>query len=234
MSRTQQETMRRPKYWVKLTLFLLGALGVLVILYVGSQAFTTLRQLDVIEADRDQWQHPTEVIEALNLKNGDSVVDLGCGSGYFSLKLSTPVGVDGKVIAEDIRRLPLAFLWVRALRKGKHNLRVLLGDVDNPHLNPNSVNEVLISNTYHEFTAPKNILDHVHRALVPGGRLVIIDRSPKDPQQEKVASQEHEIASAQVESDLRQTGFDIDRRQDRFIENDPMQESWWIIVAHRP
>ena len=64
----------------------------------------------MIEAQRDQWQRPSEVMQALKVKDGDSVVDLGCGSGYFSLKLSDPIGRNGKVIAEDIRRLSLTFL----------------------------------------------------------------------------------------------------------------------------
>ncbi len=125
------------------------------------QALTTLNQLDVIEAERDQWQRPSEVIQALDLKDGDSVVDLGCGSGYFSLKLSDPIGRNGKVIAEDIRRLSLTFLWMRTVRKGKHNLSMHLGDLDDPRLRPSSINAVLISNTYHEFTAAQSILDHV-------------------------------------------------------------------------
>ena len=202
--------------------------------YRPYQALSTLKQLDIIEAERDHWQHPSEVIQALNLKSGETVVDLGCGSGYFSLKLSEPVGPNGKVIAEDIRRLSLAFLWMRTQRKGKHNVRVLLGDVDDPHLAPNSVDAVLISNTYHEFTAPGVIMDHVHQSLVPGGRVVIIDRSPRDLQEQADASQEHEISSEQVQADLRKAKFEIDSRTDHFIESDPEHENWWMIVAHRP
>src|SRR6516162_4875641 len=144
MSPTQEKVPLRLKYWVRLALFVLCALAVLIGSNVVYQALTTLKQLDVIEAERDQWQRPLEVIQALNLKDGDSVVDLGCGSGYFSLKLSDPVGRNGKVIAEDIRRLSLTFLWMRAVRKGKPNVSVHLGDIDDPRLYPGSVNAVLI------------------------------------------------------------------------------------------
>ena len=232
MSQTQEAIPSRSKFWMKLALFLVCTVVVLIGLNVGYQALNTLRLLDSIEAERDQWQRPSEVIEALNIKDGDSVVDLGCGSGYFSLKLSSPVGTSGKVIAEDIRSLSLAFLWVRAVRKGKHNISVRLGNIDDPHLRPNSANAVLISNSYHEFTAPKGIVDHVRESLVPGGRLVVIDRSPDYAHEGSSAFQEHEISSVRVEADLRQAKFEIDSRDDHFIDNDPEHKTWWMIVAH--
>lgn len=234
MSHAQERTATRSRYGVRLALFVVCAIAVLIGLNVGSQALYTLRQLDAIEADRDQWQRPSEVLAALNVKPGDSVVDLGFGSGYFSLKLSAPAGPKGRVIAEDIRRLSLAFLWMRTVRKGKHNIKIVLGDVDDPHLHPNSVNAVLISNTYHEFTAPGSIMEHVRQAMVPGGRLVIIDRTPQDSRADSGTLHEHEIASDRVEADLRQANFAVDSRQDHFIRSDPQHESWWMIVAHRP
>jgi ubiquinone/menaquinone biosynthesis C-methylase UbiE len=234
VSRPGDKTPSRSKYLVKLALFVLCALVVLIGVNVGFQALNTLNQLDVIEAERDNWQRPLDVIRALNLKQGDTVVDLGCGSGYFSLKLSDAVGHNGKVIAEDIRRLSLAFLWMRTLRKEKHNIRVLLGEVDDPHLVPNSINAVLISNTYHEFTAPGPIMAHVRQSLVSGGRVVIVDRSPQDQEEPATPFQEHEISSEQVEADLRNAGFEIDSCTDHFIEGDPNHENWWMIVSHRP
>ena len=233
MSRTQEETPTRSKYWVRLSLFLAGALALLIGSYVAYQAFLTLNQLDEIEAERDHWQRPAEIIEALGVKPGGLVVDLGCGSGYFSLKLSDPVGKNGKVISEDIRRLSLAFLWMRTFRKGKHNIKVLLGEADDPHLRSESANSVLILNTYHEFTAAQRILEHVHESLIPGGRVVIVDRAPRRTQDQSTNFQEHEVPSDQVEADLQRTNFRIDRRTDSFIESDPEHERWWLIVAHR-
>ncbi len=232
MNSTQEKVPFRPKYWVTLALFVACALTILIGSNVAYQALTTLNQLDVTEAERDHWQRPSEVIQALDLKDGDSVVDLGCGSGYFSLKLSDPIGRNGRVIAEGIRRLSLTFLWMRAVRKGRHNLSMHLGDLDDSRLRPSSVNAVLISNTYHEFTAAQSILDHVRQSLVPSGRLVIIDRSPKGVQVQASAQQEHEISSGQVVADLRQANFVIGNRTDRFIESDPENESWWMILAH--
>ncbi len=214
-------------YRAKLFVFVLGALAVLVAFHVGSSALDTISRLNAIEAERDDWQRPAAVIQALDLRRDDVVVDLGCGSGYFTLKLSSQVGERGRVIAEDIRRLPLAFLWFRAAERGEHNVRVVLGKPADPLLPPR-VNAVLISNTYHEFTDARPILVHVYQALVPGGRLVVVDRQPK-PQ-----TSEHEISPDRVEGDLHQVNFEIVSRQDRFIQNDSYGENWWLIVAQKP
>lgn len=142
----------RLDYRVKLLLFLLCALAILAAFNVGYSALNTLSRLDVIEAERDQWQRPSDVIQALDLRPGNVVADVGCGSGYFTLKLSTPVGPRGRVIAEDIRRLSLAFLWIRTVTRQEHNVHLLRGDEEDPHLPAGGVNAVLISNTYHEFS----------------------------------------------------------------------------------
>ena len=233
MRAAQKERSSPPRYWLKLALFLVCAVTVLIGLDVANQALITLRQLDQIEANRDTWQRPADIMQALNLRPGDSVLDLGCGSGYFSFKLSDTVGPGGKVTAEDIRRLSLVFLRLRIIRKGKHNITVLHGNIDGPHLRAGSVNAVLILNTYHEFTAAREIMEDVHQSLVPGGRVVIVDRSPIKAQGRSPSLREHEVSPDQVEADLRETDFQIDSRRDDFISSDPEGEAWWIIVAHR-
>src|SRR5262249_9472730 len=125
---------------------------------IGYQAVRTLQQLTVVEAQRDLWQRPDEVIGALNLQQDSKVVDLGCGSGYFAVKLSRAVNSGGAVFAVDIRRLPLRFLWVRSLIRRQNNIRTELGEPDNPHLPSNTFNAVLIATTYHEFDDPNVIL----------------------------------------------------------------------------
>ena len=223
----------RLDYRIKLLLFITCACAVAFASYVGYSALSTLNVLDRVEAERDHWQRPADVIKAMNLKDGDTVVDLGCGSGYFTLRLSSPVGERGRVIGEDIRRLPLFFLRVRARMKGKNNVSVSVGEPADPHLPAEGVNSVLISNTYHEFEDPQAILRHVSTALVPDGTLVIVDRSGPSAMNATAETGEHEIASQKVVSDLQQTEFEVVRRDEQFIESDPQHESWWLIVARK-
>jgi ubiquinone/menaquinone biosynthesis C-methylase UbiE len=221
-------------YRIRLLAFLLSAVAILVVLNVGYSAINTFSRLNAVEADRDRWQRPTEVIQALNTRPGNRVVDLGCGSGYFTLKLSASVGQTGQVIGEDIRWLPLAFLWVRTILKKEHNVNLIHGKPTDPELPANAVNAVLIANTYHELTDPKGILSHVSRALVSGGLLVVVDREPKPANVGVTESGEHEVSVKRVELDLRQAGFEIARREDHFIESDPDRETRWLLVARKP
>ena len=221
-------------YRVKLLAFFICALAVFLLLNTGYSALNTLSRLDVVEAERDQWQRPAAVLQALGIRPGDVVVDLGCGSGYFALKLSSPVGKAGRVLAEDIRRLPLTFLWFRTILKNERNVTVVRGGATDPHLFRRQVNEVLIANTYHELADSQAILAQVRQSLVSDGRLVVLDRSPNPADIGATRLAEHEISAGQVESELRQAQFEIVSRQDDFIEKDPDNESWWLIVARKP
>lgn len=221
-------------YRVKLLAFLVLGLTALFVFNIGYAALNTLSRLDVVEAQRDQWQHSVDVIQALQIKQGDAVADIGCGSGYFALKLSSSVGGNGRVLAEDIRGLPLSFLWIRTILKNKRNVSVIHGDPTDPHLPTGMVNDVLIANTYHELTDPQSMLQHVWQSLVSGGRLVVVDRAPNPADIGATELAEHEISAERVERELQQANLQIINRQDHFIEKDPDQETWWLIVARKP
>jgi ubiquinone/menaquinone biosynthesis C-methylase UbiE len=211
----------------KLVLFLVSAIVIFTTMYVLYSAIATLQQLEVVESERDQWQRPADVLQALNLRPGNVVVDLGSGAGYFALKLSPIVGPEGQVLAVDIRRVSLSFLWIRTLLSRKRNIRVAVSEEDNPGLPAGAVDAVLIANTFHELRVPKVMLDHVVRALRTGGRLVIVDRSPHDN-----VSHAHEVDRLLVDAELQEAGLEILNSQDRFI--DRTGDRWWLTVARKP
>ena len=93
--------------------------------FVAQQFIATLGALTVIERERDSWQRPDDVLAPLALAPGRTVVDLGSGAGYFALKMAPRVGPRGRVLAVDLRRLSLAFLWVRATPKATGTWRSL-------------------------------------------------------------------------------------------------------------
>jgi predicted methyltransferase len=198
------------------------------LLNITYKGINTIYALSTVESERDEWQKPSELISRLSLKNGDVVADVGSGAGYFSLKLSPVVGRSGTVLAVDVRKMPLAFLWIRALLAGLHNIRVIVGESDNPHLPAGTVDVVLIANTYHEFAAPESMLDHTLKSLRPGGRLVVIDRSWSGRSE---VEHQHQISPAAVEAQLRQKGLKILEREDQFIRRP--EEQWWLLIAQR-
>jgi ubiquinone/menaquinone biosynthesis C-methylase UbiE len=218
---------RKPLF--RLALFLVCAVLIFLAFNTLYSFTNTLHQLEVVEAERDQWQRPRDVLQALDLREGNTVVDLGSGAGYFALKFSGIVGQRGHVLAVDLRKLSLLFLWTRALLRGQHNVHVIVGEEDDPHLPAGTVDAVLICNTYHEFTHPELILDHAFRSLRPGGRVVVADRAPSATEAEHV----HEMPRTIVEGELRQKGFEIVSADDHFIDR-PGDDTWWLVIGRKP
>jgi SAM-dependent methyltransferase len=231
-------------YGVRVALFFTFVFILATALFLIFQFTRTLYQLHAVEAERDRWQRPTDVIDSLGLKKGDAVADVGCGVGYFSLKLGRRVGEHGSVLAEDILDVSLTFLWIRTLLHHQANVRIVRGTPDDPLLPAAGVDSVLIANSYHEFTKPLAILDHTFRALRSGGRLVVLDRGPRSYHGEsrETQIQRYQIAASIAEDEIRQAGFDIISRDDRFIDRPAAERSgdrpddhvWWLIVAYKP
>jgi len=188
--------------------------------------------LEQVERARDQWQRPSEIIQKLNLRGGNVVVDIGSGVGYFTFKLSHVVGKSGKVLPVDIKEFPLCVLRTRGFLMGDRNIDAILAEPDDPHLPPAEVDAVLVLNTYHELTHPALILDQLSRSLKPGGHLVIVDGGPSAGH-ETGKSEDHAVASEEVEATLRRRGFEVLQRHDQFTQQ-PGDGRWWIILARKP
>ena len=231
-------------YRVRVALFFVLVVIMVVALFLIYQLSQTFYQLDLAEGERDRWQRPDDVIESLNLKDGNAVADIGSGVGYFSLKLAPKVAERGSVLAEDILGESLTFLWLRAFLHHQTNIRIIQGDPDDPHLPERGVDAVLIANSYHEFTRPLAILDHTFRALRSGGRLVVLDRGPRSYHGEsrEIQMQQYKIAASTAEDEIRQRGFEVISRDDHFIDrlaterpgDRPDDHVWWLIVARKP
>jgi hypothetical protein len=115
-------------YGVRVAFFFVLVVVLAAVLFLIFQFTQTLSELYVAEGERDRWQRPDEVIESLKLKDGNVVADVGCGVGYFSLRLAPKVAEHGGVLAEDILGESLTFLWIRAFLYHQSNIRVIQGD----------------------------------------------------------------------------------------------------------
>jgi len=215
----------------RILLLLLLGLIVLPAVLVAEQAIRTLRVLRDVERERDTWQRPDDVLRELGLRPGMNVVDLGSGAGYFALKLAPRV-TPGQVLAVDLRRESLAFLWIRAILSGYGNLHTIRGDVDAPHLPAIPVDAVLIVNTFHELTGANAILDALSRSMRAGAPLVIVDRAPRTTGDGPAA--DHEISGDAAERIVKESGFDLVRRDDRFIDRRGDTDVWWLMTFRRP
>ena len=203
------------------------------ILFVADQAARTLRTLEIVERERDTWQRPDEVISRLNVVPGSTVVDLGAGAGYFALKLAPRVAPDGRVLAVDLRRQSLAFLWLRAALRRQSRVRVVHGEAADPGLPPGPVDAVLIANTFFELSAPASMLDTLFRTMRPGAMLVIVDH------QQRAGSRgpdhgHHDVPAADAERQITSHGFRSVLRDERFIDRAIDDHMWWLLTFRRP
>ena len=125
---------------------------------------------------RDEKLQPERVMDVLGIKEGSSVADIGAGSGWFTVRAARRVGNNGAVYAVEINSDYLKHIEERAKREKLPNIRTILGKEDDPLLDANSVDAVLLLKTYHEIAQPVRLLINVRRALRTGALLGIIDR----------------------------------------------------------
>jgi len=187
------------------------------------------------EAARERWQKVPEIFALMAVAPGGAVADVGAGNGFFTVRLADAVGASGLVYAVDISDGVLRSLRERVERDGRHNVKVVSGETDDPRLPDTSVDAVLINNAYHEMDAHQAMLGHLWKALRPGGRLVIVDQiegSRRDADRGRQTAR-HEIAPGLVRADLEAAGFEIVATEDPFIERGG-GDLWWLIVARRP
>jgi predicted methyltransferase len=127
--------------------------------------------------DREAWQKPEQVMDALQIAEDSVVADLGAGGGWFTIRLARRVGAHGLVYAEDVQRLMIEAIARRVQREGLTNVKTVLGEYDDPFpgLPANALDAVLIVDAFHEMENPVVLLRNVGRALKPSGLIGIID-----------------------------------------------------------
>ena len=127
--------------------------------------------------DREAWQKPDQVMDALHVAEGTTVADIGAGGGWFTMRLARRVEPNGKVYAVDVQRLMIEAISRRIEREGLKNVVVpVLGAYDDPKLPPDArIDAVLIVDAFPEMQDPVLLLKNVARTLKPLGRIGIID-----------------------------------------------------------
>lgn len=122
---------------------------------------------------RDAWQMPDRVIEALALQPGQSVADIGAGTGYFSTRLAKSKA-QPKVVAVDIEASMVEYLRARAAKEGLKNVTAVQGSATSPNL-PEPLDLIMVVDTYHHIGGRDAYFRSLQKSLKPGGRLAIID-----------------------------------------------------------
>ena len=129
---------------------------------------------------RDAYQKPHEVLMALNLKEGETVADIGAGSGYFAFRLAHHVGDQGRVYAADINPDMILHMNRRIRDLGVKNMITVLSDPDDPLLGKASVDLAFICEVWHHIENQPRYLAQIRQILKPGGRIAMIDFQKKE------------------------------------------------------
>jgi SAM-dependent methyltransferase len=159
--------------------------------------------------EREGEEAPSKALDALDLKAGMVVADIGAGSGYYTVRLARRVGPSGRVYATDIQQGMIDLLNRRKVAERLDNITTVLGGVDDPRLPPRSIDLALMVDVYHELAAPQIFLRRLREALKPDGRLVLLEFRKEDPR--IPIFEVHKMSVEEVRIELDAEGYAIDR-----------------------
>ncbi len=148
---------------------------VALLLLQHTRLFPPAKLTELEGPDRDAWQRPYQIMDALGIGEGSAVADIGAGGGWFTIRLSTQVGPNGRVYAEDIQQPMVDAIARRASREPYHNVQTILGTPVDPNLPAGQIDAVLIVDAYHEMEEPKTLLANVAKGLKPTGVIGVVD-----------------------------------------------------------
>jgi predicted methyltransferase len=170
------------------------------------------KDLGLLEGpDRDAWQQPDQIMDALLIGEGSTVADLGAGGGWFTVRLARRVGPNGRVYAQDIQPEMIEAIFRRVQREGLQRIvRTVLGTPTDPKI-PELVDAVLINDAYPEMAQPVTLFRNLAKSLKPTGTIGIVnfkkDGGGPGPKMEERVDPERVIR------DLRAAGLELRKRE---------------------
>lgn len=157
------------------------------------------------EARLNRLQPPDRVMDAIGIKPGMTVAEIGAGRGRYVVQLAVRVGGEGKVYAEDINSSSLRHLEQRCRRWGLENVKIILGEVADPKLPEGTLDLIFIISSYHHFDDPVTLLQKARTALKPGGILAIGEWIPHGENLSEAKTPE------QMELEMKDAGYRLER-----------------------
>jgi ubiquinone/menaquinone biosynthesis C-methylase UbiE len=155
--------------------------------------------------ERDSEERPQQAIEALEIRAGQTIADLGAGSGYYTFRIAPLVGPHGKVLAIDVEPAMLRVVAERARRENVSNVATVRSSPSDPNLPPGSIDLLFMVDVYHELEYPYEMLRKVHAALRAEGRVALVEYRAEDPR--VMIKPVHKMAERQIIKELEAAGF---------------------------
>ena len=167
----------------------------------------------LVRESRQREEDCRMMLDALGVKPGATVCDMGAGNGFYTLELARMVGPEGLVYAVDIQPEMLRMLSRRAAQEGLENIRLVLGSPIDPRLPVGEIDLVLCVDVYHEFSHPEAMLTRIRDSLSEDGKLVLVEFRGEDPA--VPIKPLHKMTKAQVRAELEPAGFRVASEFDR-------------------
>ncbi|MEA3285968.1 MAG: methyltransferase domain-containing protein [Candidatus Marinimicrobia bacterium] len=177
----------------------------------------------LVSPERYQELKPDILLQRLGIPPGCTILDLGCGNGFFTFPAAVGMGEQGMVIAADTSEEMLTLLNRRI---PPDNVQVLQVDEIQMDLESDSVDAAVVISLYHELKTPRKNLKEIKRVLRAEGKIMLLDWDPVS-EQKRGPRQDHRILQSQVIEDLTATGFKINSSEN-YVED------IWMIIAQLP
>lgn len=163
-------------------------------------------------ANRDTEERPDVLIDALHIRPGATVADIGSGTGYFTWRLAQRVGPAGKVYAVDVQEDMLDRTKATVAEHKVANVEYVLATESSPRLPERSIDLAFIAYAYHEFGDPEAMMAAIRRALKPGGRVLVLEYAKES----KIApaSPLHKMSFEEIRREIEPMGFVVDQLLD--------------------
>ena len=158
--------------------------------------------------ERVDQEQPERVLDAMGLRPGDVVADVGCGSGYYARRMARRVLPGGTVYCEDIQPEMLEIMRQRAADEGVTGIEAVLGTPTDPQLPAGAVDWIIIADVYHEMSDPGPMLAGIRRALSPRGRVALLEYRVEDGTGDQIKA-DHTMSVRQVLMEWQAAGFEL-------------------------
>jgi ubiquinone/menaquinone biosynthesis C-methylase UbiE len=160
------------------------------------------------------------ILDAMGLKPGMDVADIGAGSGLITRLIAQRVAPGGTAYGVDIAKNMIDHITQTAKEEHITNLKAVLGDPHSPKLAPGSVDVVCIIDSYHHFEFPADMLAEIKKALRPDGVLMLIDFKRIDGISRDYILKMVRAGEGTFTDEFLNAGFEmVEKRDDMFPEN---------------
>jgi predicted methyltransferase len=168
---------------------------------------------------REVYDRRQDVVQVLQLKAEMDIADIGAGTGFYSLLFAEQVGKSGNVFAVDVTDDFVQNIKRRAAENNLNNIHAILSKQKDTSLDSGSIDMAFVCNTYHHFEYPQSMLASIHRALRPGGILIIIDYRKQAGSSTSWVMSHVRSGKQSVIQEVEQAGFKLDSMSDILKEN---------------